>query len=63
MKAYERKIEYNFICKGCDSLITAESTEFEVLDAGLLGYRCPICKKKRKVRYKDMTRKVLIVYS
>lgn len=61
MKAYRKRIEYTFKCRGCDSLIEAESTEFEVLDVGLVGYHCPVCKKRRKIRTKYMTRNVTYI--
>ena len=61
MKAYKEKIEYNFICNGCGSLIVAESNEFEVINRGILGYRCPVCKQRGKIKYKSLTRSVKYV--
>lgn len=61
MKAYKEKIEYNFICNGCGSLIVAESNEFEVINRGILGYRCPVCKQRRKIKYKGLKRSVIYV--
>lgn len=61
MKAYKGTIEYNFICNGCGSLIVAESNEFEVINRGILGYRCPVCKQRRKIKYKGLTRSVKYV--
>lgn len=61
MEAFKEKIEYEFICNGCGSLIVAESNEFEVIDRGVLRYRCPVCKQRRKIKYKGLTKSVKYV--
>lgn len=63
MEAFKEQIKYNFKCNGCGSLIVAQSDEFELVDNKklLLGYECPICKKRRFIRSKELTREVQYV--
>lgn len=61
MEVYEREIRYDFKCKGCGFFITADSNDFELVDIGVLGYLCPACKKKRIIKPRNLTRKVIYV--
>lgn len=61
MEACRKVIEYNFICKHCGSLITAENDDLHVVDIGVVGYDCPICKKRRAIRMKELNRKIIYV--
>lgn len=61
MKAFKEQIEYNFICRGCRSLMEVKSNEFDVIDIGTFGYDCPVCKKKRLIKSRNLSRKVIYV--